>query len=357
MSVQLNGTTGLVSTGTPGVGDNTLTMANTAFVQTAIGTLQQQHIAATVASNALTVNLYPTTLSFRNTAVGSAPVVIQNASTLSLTVPSTVTLGTIAAQSARLAILAINNAGTMTLGIANLLNSPNLDETGLISPNAINPTAVVYTGSIAVTTGVLTVTATTSGFLAVGQIITGTGVPAGTYITSFGTGSGTTGTYNTNIVTAVSSTTLTNVAGYGVYSSSALTSVAYRVVGFIDITEATAGTWLTAPSNIVGQGGQALAALSSIGYGQTWQNVTASRALGTTYYNTTGKPIVVTVNLGSTTTAYAIITTNGIALGGSGVSTSGAGGFWSTAIIPPGGTYVASVSGGTGSITSWSELR
>jgi len=32
-----------------------------------------------------------------------------------------------------------------------------------------------------------------------------------------------------------------------------------------------------------------------LGYGQTWQNVTASRASGTTYTNTTGKPIMVSV--------------------------------------------------------------
>ena len=32
------------------------------------------------------------------------------------------------------------------------------------------------------------------------------------------------------------------------------------------------------------------------GVGQTWQNVTASRVLGTTYTNTTGKPIVITVS-------------------------------------------------------------
>ena len=32
--------------------------------------------------------------------------------------------------------------------------------------------------------------------------------------------------------------------------------------------------------------------LSSIGEGQTWKNVTASRVIGTTYYNTTGRSIV-----------------------------------------------------------------
>lgn len=77
------------------------------------------------------------------------------------------------------------------------------------------------------------------------------------------------------------------------YSTSARTSVAYRVVGYVESTQATAGTWLTAPSTIQGYGGQALSAMSSLGYGQVWQNVFSSRALATTYYNTTGKPIFV----------------------------------------------------------------
>lgn len=36
---------------------------------------------------------------------------------------------------------------------------------------------------------------------------------------------------------------------------------------------------------------------TSIGYGQTWQSVTAGRTSGTTYTNTTGKPIFVSVNV------------------------------------------------------------
>ena len=75
-----------------------------------------------------------------------------------------------------------------------------------------------------------------------------------------------------------------------VYSTTARTSLPFRVVGYIESTQATAGTWATAPSTIQGQGGQALAAMSSLGYGQTWQAVT--RTSGTTYYNTTSKPIV-----------------------------------------------------------------
>lgn len=48
-----------------------------------------------------------------------------------------------------------------------------------------------------------------------------------------------------------------------VYSTTARTSVAYRVVGFIDSTQATAGSWATAPSTIQGMGGNAYQAIPS----------------------------------------------------------------------------------------------
>jgi hypothetical protein len=47
-----------------------------------------------------------------------------------------------------------------------------------------------------------------------------------------------------------------------IYSTTARTSVAYRVIGYIDSTQATAGTWATAPSTIQGNGGQASISLA-----------------------------------------------------------------------------------------------
>ena len=78
------------------------------------------------------------------------------------------------------------------------------------------------------------------------------------------------------------------------YSTTARTGVAYRVVGYIDSTQTTAGTWAQTLT-VQGQGGNALAAMSSLGYGQTLQKhgTDITRAAGTTYTNTTGKPIFV----------------------------------------------------------------
>ena len=66
----------------------------------------------------------------------------------------------------------------------------------------------VYTASISGTT--MTVSATSSGTIAVGQTISGTGVTAGTTITALGTGTGGTGTYTVSVSQTVASTTVTS---------------------------------------------------------------------------------------------------------------------------------------------------
>ena len=83
----------------------------------------------------------------------------------------------------------------------------------------LSGTSVTFTGSISGTT--LTVSAVVSGTLAVGQLITGTGVsvsPPGsnaTYITALGTGTGGVGTYTVGVSQTVSSTTMNAISGTG----------------------------------------------------------------------------------------------------------------------------------------------
>ena len=141
-----------------------------------------------------------------------------------------------------------------------------------------------------------------------------------------------------------------------VYSTTARTSVAYRVIGYVESTQATAGTWASAPSTVQGQGGQALSAMSSLGYGQTWQNVTGSRASGVTYYNTTGRPIYVITTIGAGAAAGAIdLLVNGASRAVSSI-TGATANLVTPAIVQPGGSYSATVSG-TAALTNWSELR
>lgn len=81
----------------------------------------------------------------------------------------------------------------------------------------------------------------------------------------------------------------------------------------------------------------------AFGVGQTWQNVKANRVTGTTYANTTGKPILVVVNTYEGTSIV-----DGVTLRYKGSDTEGD---WSF-IVPSGSTYSV-----TGDIRSWAELR
>ena len=137
------------------------------------------------------------------------------------------------------------------------------------------------------------------------------------------------------------------------YSTTARTGVAYRVVGYIESTQATAGTWATAPSTIQGMGGQAVAAMSSLGFGQTWTNVTGSRVSGTTYTNTTGRPIVVRIQGTSTVNAGVSATVNSVVIGHGTYATAGQQSI-TEYIVTASQTYASSSAGG---ITSWFELR
>lgn len=99
-------------------------------------------------------------------------------------------------------------AASINLSSANSFSAAAaLIQTGL---NTTLPTAGVVTGSIAGTT--LTVTAVTSGSLQVGNVLSGTGVTAGTKITGLLTGTGAAGTYTVSASQTVASTSITATA-------------------------------------------------------------------------------------------------------------------------------------------------
>jgi hypothetical protein len=142
-----------------------------------------------------------------------------------------------------------------------------------------------------------------------------------------------------------------------IYSTTARTSVAFRVIGCIDSSQVTAGLWANTPQRIQGAGGQALTALSSLGYGQTWQNVLVSpgRNPSQNYYNTTNRPIFIEVGVQAVSGSPNItIVVNGESIVnftfpyGTGNPLS--------FIVPIGATYYYTVSAGT-TVNRWYELR
>jgi hypothetical protein len=72
------------------------------------------------------------------------------------------------------------------------------------------PEQTVASTTVSATYGTLTVSAVSSGTLGVGNVLSGSGVTAGTTITALGTGTGGTGTYIVSPTQTASSTTITN---------------------------------------------------------------------------------------------------------------------------------------------------
>lgn len=252
------------------------------------GGAQIQPISASVGSSALTISASALSLDFRSATLTSGAVTTVSGTPSNLVISSGSTLGTVSAQQSRIAVLALNNAGTIELAAVNISGGTSLTETGVISTTAEGGAGAADSATV-------------------------------------------------------------------VYSTTARTNVAYRVIGYIESTQATAGTWATAPSTIQGAGGQALNDMGSIGYGQTWSSVIGSRALGTTYYNTTGKPIlaVIAASVGAGS-AGLTVTINGTAVV-VGLAVVSAAYGQATVIIPPNASYSASMTGGT--LQVWAELR
>lgn len=92
---------------------------------------------------------------------------------------------------------------------------------------------------------------------------------------------------------------------------------------------------------------------NSLGVRQTWQNMTASRVLGTVYTNSTGKPISVSVSAMSYTYATIALTVDNVLVSKQDAEQDRAFGGTCTATVPSGSTYKA-----TGkNLRFWSELR
>jgi hypothetical protein len=244
---------------------------------------QIQPIGATVAASAMTITASALSLEFRSTTLSSGTVTKVTGTPASLVIPSGATIGTVSAQQSRIAILALNNAGSIELAAINVVGGNDLSESGLISTTAI------------------------SGASSAANVI---------------------------------------------YSTTARTGVAYRVIGFVESTQASAGTWATAPSTVQGAG---VLSMLSVALGQSWKTV-ATFVVGTTYYNTSGKKKTVVqwgaANAGS---QYWICTVNGVGiLSGSATPTANASFFSTTIEIPPGASFVFTANGGTpSSYQSW----
>ena len=132
---------------------------------------------------------------------------------------------------------------------------------------------------------------------------------------------------------------------YGTTAGTAAQGNDSRIVNAVpNSRQVIAGTGLSGGGNLSTNRTLSIASSHTpIGVGQTWQNMTSSRARDTTYTNTTGRTIVVMLNTGNNNKDFFV---NGVAFN-----------LWSEAatatfIIPPGSTYSTS-----NNFTTFMELR
>lgn len=176
------------------------------------------------------------------------------------------------------------------------------------------------------------------------QVIAGTGLSGG-------------GTLAANRTLSVIYGTTAGTAVQG--NDSRLSDSREWTAGTVSQAEAEAGTATTRRAWTAQRVRQAaIAAMSTHvpGMGQTWQDLTADRSIGTIYTNTTGRPIYVSVvayETGVTNWAFEV---DGVQIGEVGAWESGSGTF--SGVVPNGSTYrVYRRTGSSGTIRNWAELR
>ena len=137
-----------------------------------------------------------------------------------------------------------------------------------------------------------------------------------------------------------------DVAGSTTLNLPATSGTVAMVSGDLGTPSALVGTNITGTANALNAG---------IGVNQTWQSV--SRAIGTTYTNSTGKPIVVAITYtNSEANSVQGLVINGQTIYVGAVNTAGSSGGFSL-VIPNGATYVTVSNTGTMTLVTWGELR
>lgn len=261
-------------------------------------------------------------------------------------------------------------AGTGLTGTASALSIGGNAATATNATNATNVTGTIASAVTATTQTAgdnSTKVATTAFVRSVGPSYGGiTGFSANTTLTStnYGNFIYVQGTFTLTLPVADAANIGRTITCYG-YAAASVTvaTQSSQLLYYQGTNTATSAVMIGVGDTVtfVNYSGTAWMAMgaNALGTGQTYSNVTGSRVLGTTYTNTSGKPIFVIayITFGGGAGAYNF-TVAGSAVGT--ITGSQANGALPTigGIVPTGATYSVSFSSGSvGTLTSWTELR
>jgi hypothetical protein len=187
-----------------------------------------------------------------------------------------------------------------------------------------------------------------------GAVVMSTALP----VASGGTGASTAGNARTNLSAAGSgaNSDITSITGLTTALTVAQggTGAATHTSKGVLIGNGTSAVTTVSPStsgNVLTSDGTSWTSASaptSLGVGQTWQDVSASRSAGVAYTNSTGKPIMVSIMETTNTTAELYVGSVKVA-GATGTAVDGT----ISTIVPNGSTYQLNAGG----FLVWAELR
>jgi len=226
-----------------------------------------------------------------------------------------------------------NGDGSTTFNLPNYVERMPFGASLTTTASVTGTIGALVAASIAGTT--MTVSGVTRGTLAVGDSITGTGVPSGSVITAFGTGSGGVGTYSVSLGGA---TVTGSIAG----TTLTVTSVSS---GTLAVGQTISGTGVTAGTTILSLGVDTTGGVGTytVSASQTVASTTITAVVASTSITATGTTLTVTAVASGTLIVAQILTGTGLtantritALG------TGTGGV---------GTYIVNTAQNTGSVS------
>ncbi|MDZ4034069.1 hypothetical protein U0868_21180 [Kluyvera ascorbata] len=151
-------------------------------------------------------------------------------------------------------------------------------------------------------------------------------------------------------LTAFAREILAQTDAAGVLSKLGLGDASTTQKGSVQLTESSGSSH----SLVLNQLGSTQLNNTNLGQNQTVQDLTATRALGVTYTNTTGKPIAVSVRVTGGASVNATGTVNNIPFAYQNTTASATGSVGLFFIIPVGGTYSVT---SNATLTWWAEMR